>query len=315
MLAANQVSTISASPDGFINRLQSPKVMDERHFSSRKATPQVNAFDGAAGVSSASGTNSRMYSHLNRGSHNIPLQYDPEIDGFTSVRRKLISASGDHSVASVANEVDAPVEQGRHESLACSSVFARIRGLLRQERATATYKSSHQSSLGNSNSMKFVSRWNNFVWIAVNVVLEDARGSSMSGISAARPAPTCCIRGIVTVEGFSRAMDDTSIYLTGSELALLGREYQSVQAGCLKYPEILMALISLTNSTRESKKRSLWQGIESASGFRGRVPLANVFKSISVARHPLVANRMCDAGNVLVHFLRVPSHSAVRNDG
>jgi Ca2+-binding EF-hand superfamily protein len=314
-LLANQAFSIPASPDGFIHRLQSPKFMDERHFSSRKAAPQVSAFDGAAGVASASGSNSRMYSHLNRGNCNLPLQYDPEIDSCGSVRRKLVCTMGDHSAMSVVNGVEASAERGKHESPACAGVFGRIRGLLRQERATLKYKSSRQSSLGNANSMNFVNRWNNFIWIAANVLLEDARASSMTATSVVEVARSCSIQGTLSVEGFSKAMDDTSIHLTDSELKLLGQQYQSVQRGHLKYPEILIALISLTNSNRESKKRSMWQGIESASGFCDRVPLANVFKSISVARHPLVANHMCDAGDASAHFSKLTSHFAVRNVG
>jgi hypothetical protein len=311
----NQGSSITTSPDGFIYRLQSPKFMEERHFSSRKATPQVSAFDGAAGVASASGSNSRIHSHLNRGNHNLPLQYDPEIDGLGSVRRKLVSTTGDYSAASLVSGGGASAEHGMHETPACTGIFARIRGLLRQERATLKYKSSRHSSLGNTNSMKFVNRWNNFIWIAANVLLEDARSSSASGTAAAEAAQCGSIQGSVTVEGFSKALDDTSIHLTDSELALLGQKYESVTPGRLKYPEILMALISLTNSTRESKKRSLWQGIESASGCRDRVALANVFKSISVARHPLVANHMCDAGDALSHCSNVKSHFGDRNNG
>lgn len=296
MLIATQGQSGLASPDGigFLSRLQSPKLMDESNFSSRKATPRVNAFDGAAGVSSASGTNSKMYSHLNRGSNRLPVQYDPEIDGFSTVRRKL--AVADASVCTSRAEDAGAAAAGTLESPVCAGVFARIRGLLRQEHATNKYKSSHHSSLGDMNSMKFVSRWNNFIWIAANVVLEDARGSLNSGVSSARGERCRGIQGIVTTEGFSMAMDESSIHLTDSELALLGREYQCSEAGCLKYPKILKALVSLTNEYRENKKRALWQGIESISGFRGRVPLSNCFKAMNVARHPLVANHMCDAG-------------------
>lgn len=314
-LIATQGLSGLASPDGFLSRLQSPKLMDESNFSSRKATPRVNAFDGAAGVSSASATNSRMYSHLNRGSNHLPVQYDPEIDGFSTIRRKL--AGADASVTACTVRAEDAGGAGTLESPVCAGVFARIRGLLRQEHATNKYKSSHHSSLGDMNSMKFVSRWNNFIWIAANVVLEDARGSLNSGVSNARGEGYRSIQGAVTMEGFSAAMDESSIHLTDSELALLAREYQCSRAGCMKYPKILRALVSSTSEYRENKKRALWQGIESTSGFRGRVPLSNCFKAMNVARHPLVANHMCDAGNRAYRALcsRHTPHCDLRNHG
>jgi len=267
--------------------------MDESNFSSRKATPRVNAFDGAAGVSSASGTNSKMYSHLNRGSNRLPVQYDPEIDGLSSTLRRCL--------APVPDEVHGASERGKHEVSGCAGVFARIRGLLHQEHATNKYKSSHKSSLSNLNPMKFVSRWNNFIWIAANVVLEDARACAAS----ASGARSRSITGAVTVAGFAQAMMDSCIYLSDSELSLLGREFEfkGAQPDCLKYPEILKAWISQTNQSRESKKHLLWQGIEGASGFRGRVPFANFFKAMNVGGHPLVTSHMCDAGEYFSHVI------------
>jgi hypothetical protein len=300
-LLANQGSFI-ASPEGFVSRLQSPKLMDESNFSSRKGNPAVTAFDGAAGVSSASSTNFRMYSHLNRSSNHLPVQYDPEIDGFGTIRRKFVGFSGDPLLAMVSakNAVEANTEPDKLVSPACAGIFARVRGLLRQEHATNKYKSSHHSSL---DSMKFVSRWNNFIWIAANVVIGDARSTMTSGPTMDKAESSRGIQGTVTVEKFSMAMNELSIYLTATELALLGQEYQSSKPGCLKYPRILKGLVSLTGQNRDDKKRVLWQGIENVSGFRGRVPLSNVFKAINVAGHPLVANHICDEGNfeVLAH--------------
>jgi hypothetical protein len=288
-LLSNQGSSTPTHHDGFVSRLQSPKFLDETNFSSRKATPRVTAFDGAAGVTSASGTNSRIHSHLSRGSNNLPLHYDAEIDGFTAVRRKLVSSSaaGEQLVDPLLRDGDAP----------CGGLFARIRGLLRQEHVTNMYKSSHQSSLSNLNPMKFVSRWNNFIWLAANVILEDARKCSTTAASVSS-GRSPCIQGFVTVEGFSGALDDTCIHLTESELMLLEREYHRGQACCIAYPELLMALVSLTNHSRESRKITLWQELENASGFRGRMPFANVFRAMKVAGHPLVANHMCDAGDM-----------------
>ena len=304
---ANQGSFIPASPDGFISRLQSPKLMDESNFSSRKGNPAVTAFDGAAGVSSASGTNYRMYSHLNRSSNHLPVQYDPEIDGFSTIRRKLVGISGDPSLAmqSGKNGVEGSADPDPLHSTACAGIFARVRGLLRQEHATNKYKSSHHSSL---DSMKFVSRWNNFIWIAANVVIGDARSAVMSGASTDKAESSRGIQGTVTVERFSIAMNELSIYLTDTELALLGREFQSGQPGCLKYPRILKGLVSLSSQYRDNKKRLLWQGIETVSGFRGRVPLSNVFKAINVAGHPLVANHICDEGTFEALLHRVATH-------
>ena len=286
-------AVLLASPDGFLSRLQSPKFLDESNFSSRKGTPRVSAFDGAAGVSSVSVTNSRIYSHLNRGSNHLPVQYDPEIDGLSSTVRRCL--------APVPDEVHGASERGKHEVSGCAGVFARIRGLLHQEHATNKYKSSHKSSLSNLNPMKFVSRWNNFIWIAANVVLEDARACAAS----ASGARSRSITGTVTVAGFAQAMMDSCIYLSDSELSLLGREFEfkGAQPDCLKYPEILKAWILQTNQSRESKKHLLWQGIEGASGFRGRVPFANFFKAMNVGGHPLVTSRMCDAGEYFSHVI------------
>ena len=293
---SNQGASPAATPDGFVFRLQSPKFMDESNFHSRRATPRGAAFDGAAGVTSASGTNTRIYSHLNRGSNHLPVQYDPEIDGFTTIRRKLVGSSGDHAASSARDELNGAVELSEHGSRACAGVFARVRGLLHQERATSKYKDSHQ---GHMNPMKFVSRWNNFIWIAVNVVLEDARSTAASS-AAAQPR---CMQGTVSVAGFSQAMEDTlCAHLVDAELALLAREYHSGQSGSLAYAPILLALISSNNAARDSRKLLMWQALETASGFRGRLPLANVFRTMNVAGHPLVANRMCDASEFFSRF-------------
>jgi hypothetical protein len=47
------------------------------------------------------------------------------------------------------------------------------------------------------------------------------------------------------------------------------------------------------------------------------VPLANVFKTMNVGGHPLVTNRMCDAGDAfrLVIQFSSTSYRVVRNDG
>ena len=301
-----QGSSLAATPDGFISRLQSPKLMDESNFSSRRATPRVAAFDGAAGVTSASGTNSRIYSHMNRGTNHLPAQYDPEIDGFTTIRRQLQSGAGDAAVARTRDDGHGADDVCEHESAACSGIFARVRGLLRQERATSKYKDSHKGSM---NPMKFVSRWNNFIWIAVNVVLDDARTTAASAAPSAPQRPRC-MRGVVSVAGFSQAMEDTlCAHMAEWELALLAREYHSGPSGSIAYARILLALISSNNPQRDSRKLLLWQALEGASGFRGRLPLANVFRTMNVAGHPLVANRMCDASEFSRAFLSFCSRS------
>ena len=98
-------------------------------------------------------------------------------------------------------------------------------------------------------------------------------------------------------------MEDTlCAHLVDAELALLAREYHSGQSGSLAYAPILLALISSNNPARDSRKLLMWQALETASGFRGRLPLANVFRTMNVAGHPLVANRMCDASEFFPRF-------------